>query len=49
MHIARLEQLAPDFFARAALKEHVVGEHHGRLAADLEHAHDVLQKVELLV
>ena len=35
--------------ARAALEQHVVGQHHGRFAVRRQDGHDVLQEVELLV
>ena len=44
-----LEELAADGLAGAALEEHVVGQHDGGAAVDLQHGVDVLQEVELLV
>jgi hypothetical protein len=49
VNVAGLQQLAADLLARAALEQHVVGQHHRRLTVHLEHADDVLQEVELLV
>jgi len=47
--VGLLEQLAADGLARAALEEHVVGQHDGRAAVLLEDGEDVLEEVELLV
>ena len=49
MHVAVLQQLAPNLLARAAFKQHVVRQYHGGLAVDLQHGVDVLQKIQLLV
>ena len=49
MHVRLLEQFAPDGFARAAFKQHVVRQHHRRAAVLLEDGENVLEKIELLV
>ena len=43
------EQPAAQRLAGAALEQHVVGQHDGGAAVDVEDRHDVLQEVELLV
>ena len=49
VHIAVFQQLLANLLARPAFKQHVVWQHHRRFAVHLQHADDVLQKVELLV
>ena len=49
MHVGLLEQFAPDGFARAAFKVHVVRQHHRRAPVLLEDGEDVLEEIELLV
>ncbi len=49
VHVRLLEQFAPDGFARAAFKQHVVRQHHRRAAMLLEDGEDVLEEIELLV
>ena len=49
VHVRLLEQFAPDGFARAAFKQHVVRQHHRRAAVLLEDGEDVLEEIELLV
>ena len=49
MHVALVQQLAPDRLARAALEQHVVGHDHRGAAVDRQDRLDVLDEVELLV
>ena len=49
VHIALVQQLLADGFARAAFKQHVVGQHHSRAAMGGQQGLDVLHKVELLI
>jgi hypothetical protein len=49
VHIAFVQQLFADGFARTAFKQHVVGQHHRRAAMGFEQRFDVLHKVQLLV
>ena len=49
VHIALVQQLLANGFARAAFKQHVVGQDHRRAAVGGEQRLDVLHKVELLV
>jgi hypothetical protein len=49
VHVALVQQLLADGLARAALEQHVVGQHHGGAAVLLEQRLDVLHEVELLV
>src|SRR6266566_5161773 len=49
MHIAGLQQIAPDGLARAALEEHIVRYDDCRAPTGLEQRIDMLHKVQLLV
>jgi len=49
VNVGLLEQFAPDGFARAAFKEHIVRQHHRRATVLLEDGEDVLEEIELLV
>src|SRR5581483_1914561 len=49
MHIAALQQVAPNRFARSSLEKDVVGDDDRRTTAGLEQAIDVLHKIELLI
>jgi hypothetical protein len=50
VEVEALQQPAADALAGAAgLEQHVVRQHHAGAAVGVEHGHDVLQKVELLV
>jgi hypothetical protein len=48
VHVGLLEQFAPDGFARATFKKHVVRQHHRRATMLLEDGEDVLGEPELL-
>ncbi len=43
------KQFLANRFARTGFEQHVVGQHHGGTASVVEHHHDVLQEVELVV
>src|SRR5437764_9613032 len=49
MDVRLLQQLSPDGFAGASLKQYVIGKHHSGVSVLFEDREDVLQKIELLV
>src|SRR5437762_5496092 len=49
MHLALLQQLAPDSLPGPALEKHIVRHNHGSAPINLEQRLDMLDKVQLLV
>src|SRR6266480_2835815 len=49
MHLALLQQLAPDSLTGPALEKHIVRHNHGSAPINLEQRLDMLDKVQLLV
>jgi hypothetical protein len=49
MHVALVEQAAPDGLTRAALKQHIIRHDDGRAATNGQQTVDVLDEVELFV
>src|SRR2546423_5745849 len=49
MHLALLQQLAPDSLTGPALEKHIIRHNHGSTPINLEQRLDMLDKVQLLV
>src|SRR5205085_5788828 len=49
MHLALLQQFAPDGLTGTALEKHIIRHNHGSAAINLEQRLDMLDKVQLLV